>query len=165
MLKMESSCKNSPGTKFSKCTAFYHHSVSPDRAIELAQGVIPGRINQDVLENWFGHHWQAGGSSQNTCMTGMPSNYAFQLHNITFEAESSLIYEHVYFQVVKAWFTGLKVIKVDKGGNTVQMRSAKCIVIGERKTYGLNSTGNWVRHIRLTGHEKRYDTQRPTAHN
>ena len=71
-----------------------------DRAIALGQGIIPGRINQDVLENWFGHHRHAGGSNQN--MTGMPSSYAFQLHNITFEAESSLIYEHVYFQVVKA---------------------------------------------------------------
>ena len=95
----------------------------------------------------------------------MDVSYAFQVHNITYGTGSSLSYEHVYFQVVKACYTGLKVIEVKKGGNTVQMRSAKCKVCGERKRDGLNSTGNWVRHIRLTGHEKRYDTQRPTAHN
>ena len=98
MLKMESSCKNSPGTKFSKCTAFYHHSVSPDRAIELAQGVIPGRINQDVLENWFGHHWQAGGSSQNICMTGMPSRSYFRLHSYFISiTRTRLLFSGFYF--------------------------------------------------------------------
>ena len=31
-----------------------------DKAIQLGQGVIPRRINQDVLESWLGHQWQAG---------------------------------------------------------------------------------------------------------
>ena len=54
-----------------------------DRAIALGQGIIPGRINQDVLENWFGHHRQAGGSNQN--MTGMPSRFLhFWLHKLIF---------------------------------------------------------------------------------
>ena len=32
-----------------------------DCAIELGQGITTWRTNQDVLENWFGHHEQDGG--------------------------------------------------------------------------------------------------------
>ena len=39
---------------------------------ELGAGLIPGRINQDVVENWFGHQRQACGSNQN--MTGKVSS-------------------------------------------------------------------------------------------
>ena len=34
------------------------------RALELGQGIIPGRINQDLLQKLLGHDWQAGGSNQ-----------------------------------------------------------------------------------------------------
>lgn len=39
-----------------------------DRAANLGQGLIPYRISQDVVENWFGHQRQAGGCNNN--MTG-----------------------------------------------------------------------------------------------
>ena len=39
-----------------------------EKAISLGHGLIPGRLSQDVLENWFGHQRQMGGC--NTNMTG-----------------------------------------------------------------------------------------------
>lgn len=39
-----------------------------ERGRSLGHGVIPGRISQDVVENWFGHQRQAGGANRN--MTG-----------------------------------------------------------------------------------------------
>ena len=41
-------------------------------ATECGAGLIPGRINQDGCESWFGHHRQAGGANRN--MTGIIDN-------------------------------------------------------------------------------------------
>ena len=38
-------------------------------AIDCGNGIVPHRINQDVVESWFGHHRDACGSNRN--MSGM----------------------------------------------------------------------------------------------
>ena len=58
-----------PVTTLSDLRTAVHGFVSLcDKAIELGHGLIPHRISQDVLENFFGHQRQACGSNSN--MTG-----------------------------------------------------------------------------------------------
>ena len=49
--------------------------------------------------------------------------------------------------VVQACFKDFKVLKTK--------RVAKCKQCGDAKSDRLNSTGNWMRHIRLPSHKKR----------
>ena len=43
-----------------------------EKAISMGLEVIPHRINQDIVESWFGHQRQAGGGNRN--MTGKKFN-------------------------------------------------------------------------------------------